>query len=206
MPFDFQFQIEWEYGERRGKDVLANFVLHRFSNAIGNWTPAFRMIADDILEYAVERQFESEGSAGGESWQALAPSTLARIGRDQEHAFILYRSGMLAKSFRKDEPMHHQEIEPKRMAWGSDVPYALFHQTGTGKGFSKSRVTTGKGTGRGMPMRKVLVITPETRAQIESTLLGRGAQIARQIGFAVTGDRGLSALEARQIGEAMLGD
>ncbi|HLI33414.1 MAG TPA: hypothetical protein VKW70_00095 [Terriglobia bacterium] len=54
--------------------------------------------------------------------------------------------------------------------------------------------------------RKVLVITPETRAQIESTLLGRGAQIARQIGFAVTGDRGLSALEARQIGEAMLGD
>lgn len=210
MPFQFKFELNWVYGEHKGKDVLANFVISRFDKAIGNWAPAFRFIADDILESIVERQFESEGGAGGTKWQELAPSTLASrsghgITRTSENTFILHHSGQLERSFRKGETDHREDISAKKLVWGSDVPYALFHQTGTGKGFNQARVATGPGTGRGMAMRKILDITPEAHADIERTLLGRGAQIARMAGFSVTG-RGATPLEARQIGEAMLGN
>lgn len=211
MPFQFKFELNWTYGAHKGKDVLANFTISRFDKAVGNWKPAFQFIADDILESFVSKNFETEGAAGGTRWQDLAPSTLKSRSKDfgvtrtAENTFILHRTGMLERSFRKSEPHHVEDLGPKKMTWGSDVPYALFHQTGTRKGFDQARVATGPGTGRGMAMRKILSVTPALQADIERTLLGRGAQIARMAGFRVTGSRGATPLEARQIGERMLG-
>ena len=80
------------------------------------------------------------------TWQELTANTIRQ--RGSAHP-ILHRSGMLEESFQKGQPAHYGEITPKKLTWGSAVPYALFHQTGTGKGFGKDRVTTGPGTGAG---------------------------------------------------------
>lgn len=65
------------------------------------------------------------------------------------------------ESFTKQGTDHVERIEEKLMEWGSADPIAVFHQTGTGKGFGHSRVETGKGTGRGMAMRKIVALGEE---------------------------------------------
>jgi hypothetical protein len=213
--FTFNLTVGWEYGSHRGAEVLANFGIPRFEKELGNWAPAFQLIADDILEHWVETTWETEGAAAGAPWAPHAASTLGRLegsidrkaesGR-AENLPLLYRTGRLAQSFRKGGADHHELIEPKRMEWGSDVPYGLFAQTGTGKGFQRVSVPTGRGTGRGEPMRKILAVTREVQADMERTLLGRGAQIARQAGFGIAGgSRQVSPLEARMIGDKVFG-
>ena len=136
------------------------------------------------------------------TWQDLAPSTVAR--RGSEHP-ILRVTGLLQESFQKGQPAHHEEITPRLLRWGSDVPYALFHQTGTGKGFGRDRVATGPGTGRGMPRRREIYLSDRMKQQMANVMVGRMGQVARQYGFRVTGERGLGPLEARMIGQRILG-
>lgn len=207
MSFRFKFGLRWEYkpvGEaptRRGQEVIFDQLFTRFKEGVGDFTPAFRLIAEDILEPVVQDIFKQEKA--DVTWQELAASTIAQ--RGSAHP-ILRRTGMLQESFEKGQPGHHEEIEPRLLRWGSDVPYALFHQKGTGKGFDQDRVATGPGTGRGMARRREIYLSDRMKHMMANTMVGRMAQVARMIGFRVLGSRGVSPLEARMAGEQILGE
>jgi hypothetical protein len=212
MPFRFQFALKWKYvpvdgDPKAGHEVLFDRVFTQFKEGIGDFSPAFRIIAGDILEPIVRRTFKDEQAAT--TWQELAPSTTAaralELGEKKSEHPILHRSGMLEESFQKGQPLHHEEIEKRLLRWGSDVSYALFHQTGTGKGFGKTRIVPRAGPGRGMAQRQEIYLSNSTKQMMANTMVGRMAQLARMIGFKVLGSRGVSPLEARMAGEQILG-
>ena len=202
------FRLKWQYqgrtGEiKAGQESLFHRAFVNLRHEMMDWSPAFEIIAEDVLTPFVEQQFEKEGAAGGLRWAELAPATLEA--REYPGRTILYQSGALLRSFVEKGGEHEETITPKKLLWGSRVPYSLFHQTGTGKGFQRaSGVPTGVGTGRGMPMRKILSFTDKMKQKMARTMTGRIAQVARQIGFRVAG-RDVDAGEARRIGNIALG-
>lgn len=214
---DFRFNLRWQYGEKTG-----NFMLfHRpFLQAIDDWSPAFQVIAEDVLEPYVRRAFESEGSSEGEHWKELAPSTL----RGRPNTPILQITGALMRSFQAGGGDHVEEISPRRLVWGSASPLALFHELGTGgkvnfrrAGAKKVMAKTAKGKalfehsqgqGGGIPARPMLVFSKFLADDIGHKMLARVGMVARQIGYKVGGRQfgPLSPAEARHIGQAMLGN
>jgi len=202
------FRLKWEYqgktGEiKAGSESLFHRAFLKLREGLLDWSPAFEVIADDILEPFVEEQFESEGKRAGLTWQELAPETIER--RGSAHP-ILTAEGGLKISFMKGAAQHEQTITPRKLVWGSRVPYALFHQTGTGKGFQRERVATGKGTGRGMAMRKILSFTEPLKQRMARSITGRIDQVARAIGFKTWGRaERMGPGEARRIGYIALG-
>ena len=201
------FRLKWQYqgrtGEiRQGEESLFHRAFVNLRHELMDWSPAFEIIVEDILTPFVSEQFVDQGAPGGVTWQQLAPSTIeARGGSDYP---ILINTGRLLHSFTEKGGQHHEEITPKKLVWGSDLPYSLFHQTGTGKGFQRDSVPTGPGTGRGMAMRKILSFTEQLKHKMGRTMTGRIAQVARQIGFRVAG-RDVDAGEAARIGRIALG-
>jgi hypothetical protein len=189
-------------GKRYTEDVLR---MGQFQKFLGDWKPAFRFIAHDIVEPFIVRQFETEGKIGDEAregWQELAESTLKS--RRFPGLPIPHETGDLLDSFLEGGGDHVEEISAKKMVWGSGERTSLFFQSGTGKGFGKTRVQTGPGTGRGMTMRKELVIHKRRTNDIMLTMQARLMQVARMVGYGVMG-RGATALEARMAGVARMG-
>ena len=213
---DFKFGLSWQYKEKRGSFTL----IHRaFMEGIRNWSPGFEMVADDVLEPYVKQAFTSEGASEGTPWQDLAPSTVAR--RGSAHP-ILRVSGLLMESFEKQGREHHEEIGPRKLVWGSDVPYALFHEFGTqGKvkfraaGATKVVAATtraarqyaeSQGLEGGLVPRPMLVYSRMLANEITSKMRSYATLIARQVGYRVT-SRDIdkpSPIEALRIGASML--
>lgn len=214
----FEFRLFGEYKGRRVEIPFVGQALLDFSRDIGDYQPAFRLIAEDLSEMVME-QFQTEGARSEVTWQDLAPSTVKQRGSDHP---ILVRDGMLKGSFQEGGPGHHEQISEKQLLWGSDVRYALFMQTGTGAGFEQDRLPpASKGAraaarraevsgqslfsfakGRGMARRKIISIGEAGQTDIGSTLRARILQVGRQYGFGT--QRGLTPLEARKIGQQML--
>jgi len=215
MGLGLDFRLNWEYtgkeraaaglGPRRGSEILFRQAFGNLRQGMMDWTRAFAAIAEDILEPLVEEKFEKEGKVSGLlSWQDLAPSTREH----RKDTTLLYVTGALSKSFRKGGAKHVEEIGPQKLRWGSDVPYAMFHQTGTGKGYQRGRVPVGPDTGRGMAMRRIIELTEDIRTRMRRSMTGRIAQVGRQIGFRVVSPserKGLGPGEARRIGYIAMG-
>ena len=146
--------------------------LSALEERLRDWAPAFRAIADDALAPFVEKQFASAGAEGGTPWQALA----SRQRRGGAGAMLI-RTGRMAASFQQGGAGHIETISGTKLVWGSQVPYAIFHQTGTGKGFGQERVATGPGSGRGMPMRRILTLTDPLKRSMRYVMMSRLAQI-----------------------------
>jgi len=213
------FRLKWQYqgktGEiKAGEESLFHRAFMNLRHELVDWSPAFETIAEDVLTPLVEKQFETQGAAGGVTWAALAETTLSArsSGRRAQgilhtsNLAILQASGTLKRSFVEKGGDHVETITPKKLTWGSAVPYGLFHQTGTGKGFQRaSGVPTGPGSGRGMAMRKILELTDATKKRMSRTMTGRIAQVARQIGFRIAGHEGIDPGEAARIGRIALG-
>jgi phage gpG-like protein len=214
---DFKFGLSWQYKEKKGSFTL----LHRpFMEGIRNWSPAFELVADDVLEPYVKQAFTSEGASEGAPWQELAPSTVAR--RGSAHP-ILRVSGLLMESFEKRAPEHHEEIGPRKLVWGSDVPYALFHEFGTGgrvkfraAGATKVIAASTKaarqlaeslGMAWGMVARPMLVYSRMLANEITSKMRSYATLIARQVGYRIIsrpGEARPSPIEALRVGATML--
>lgn len=63
-------------------------------------------------------------------WEALRPSTIAKKGHDR----ILFESGdLMASLMNLGGPGHIGETNERWMTFGTEVPYATFHQEGTSK-------------------------------------------------------------------------
>ena len=150
--------------------------LQNFQAALADNSPALGEVSDDLREMIAE-QFATEGRAGGTPWAPLAPSTLR---------------GSLVEA---GAPGHVEELDAQSLLFGSSLPYAIFHQTGTGIGFgqmkfparSSSRkgrksATAGKfsgsaqvGRGRALPMRPLIVLT-EARAERWTEMVRSGIE------------------------------
>src|SRR5579885_1021598 len=142
---DVAFRLQWSYKGKKGNETLSHTAIGNFTTAARDWSPAFREIATEQLEPAVKEQFETMGHG---TWAELAPSTIKQKGNDT----VLFKTGDMYRSFQHGEANHVENISRDKMIWGSIDPKALFHQTGTGSGFQRAI----KGTGRGVPMRKIL--------------------------------------------------
>lgn len=155
---EFQGSIESDNLER---------ALENFQASLADNSAALAAIADDLREM-VGQQFATEGRAGGTPWAELAPSTLRRSRR--RRAGILYSTGALLGSFGVlGAPGHVEELDRQSLLFGSRLPYALFHQTGTGIGFGQTQLPVSRGRkpsgrGRALPMRPLIVMT-EARAE-----------------------------------------
>jgi hypothetical protein len=125
MPI-LNFNVGWDYKGKKGTYMIWH---EAFKRQMSDWMKAWRRLISEVLMPFVVRQFGSQGGEGRRQWAELAPTTLRR--RLYPGKPILQQTGMLQMSFIGG-PDHVEEIEPKRMKWGSQSPYALFHQTGTG--------------------------------------------------------------------------
>jgi len=125
MPI-LNFNVNWDYKGKKGTYVVWH---EKFRDQMAEWTKVWRRLISEVLMPFVVRQFGSQGGEGRRQWAELAPTTLRR--RLYPGKPILQQTGMLQMSFIGG-PDHIEEIDAKRMKWGSQSPYALFHQTGTG--------------------------------------------------------------------------
>lgn len=205
------FRLKWQHqgrtGEvKRGEESLFHRAFLNLRHEMVNWATAFEVIAEDVLTPLVEGAFSAEKASGGIPWADLAPSTIAA--RGSEHP-ILEVTGKLKASFvSKSHADHIENITPHKLQWGSNLPHALYHQTGTGAGFQRSSPFTGplgRGVSRGMPMRKIIELTEKAKTRMSRTMTGRIAQVARQLGFKISGHEKISPGEARRIGQIALG-
>lgn len=172
----------------------ADHALENFEASLADNSEALAAVADDLREMIAE-QFATEGRAGGTPWAPLAPSTLRRSRRPRSG--ILVSTGALLGSLRDlGAPGHVEEMSGQTLLFGSRLPYAIFHQTGTGSGFGKlqsparsstrkgSPLPKGTGRGRALPMRPMIVMTEAraehwvdiVRSQIEAKALALGAK------------------------------
>jgi phage gpG-like protein len=136
-----------------------NDALAAFQASLADQSPVLGRIADDFRELIAE-QFASEGRAGGTPWAELAPSTLRR--KRGAAISILYETGALLRSLTDPGSADHlEESDGQSLTLGSRLPYALFHQTGTGWGFGRTGQMAGQQKGRGTPMRPLIVVSPE---------------------------------------------
>lgn len=128
----------------------------------GLWRRFSRTMAD------IEQQrFRTEGDG---TWPPLAAATIDEKARLGFPPFPLIRTGELYQSLT--EPTRAAAFSPQEMSWGTDVPYAKYHQ-----GFQDD---AGTPTDPGRPpVRKVLDITVPDRRRLETDMVAWLNSVAR---------------------------
>lgn len=111
-------------------------VFTRFTKDLRDLTPAFREIAAGFYE-GERRQFETQGTYGGEAWAPLSPAYAAWKAQHYPNKGILYRTNQLFHAATGDASAGAKlEIKPMEMVLGIDAESSVaararFHQTGT---------------------------------------------------------------------------
>lgn len=143
---DSLVRIEIEiFGEKQvARDLI------RLGEHVDNPLPLWQELMRNIS--TIERQqFDSQGQFSG-GWAKLAESTIAAKAAAGLDPRILHATLLLEKSLTSPglAPSAIREVTPEGFRFGTSVPYAKYHQTGT----------------RRMPRRRVLEFTPGTRRDI----------------------------------------
>lgn len=136
-----------------------------FRRELLDFTELWERFADVLGD--VER--ERFATAGFGEWPPLAPSTIREKTRLGFPLIPLVRTGTLERSLTSRETA--ARLTPQSMSWGTDVPYAKYHQ-----GF---RDDAGAPTDPGRPpVRKVIDIRVEDRRRLEASMVGWINEIA----------------------------
>jgi phage gpG-like protein len=115
-----------------------------------------------LIQACEAQAFHGQHTPGGEAWAPLAPSTIAMKGRRSgligPHSTILVDTGRLFESLTlEDGTSDTIWITGDRfLTFGTDVPYAIFHETGTAR----------------MPARPAVGINDNTADQIADAVGG----------------------------------
>lgn len=119
--FRFKLDIAGEVQLDRG--------IARFSDGVTDYRGIWPIIEDDF--YAQEKdQFRSEGTEGGEQWQALSPEYAGWKEAHFPGQPILQRSGNLERSLTTGSDPNSVKIEERKtLTLGTRVPYAIYHQS-----------------------------------------------------------------------------
>jgi len=110
-----------------------------------------------ILAGIEEKRFAEHGPG----WAALAESTIRQKSAKGYPLDPLIATGDLRDSLTQES--RAADVSRMRMTWGSDVPYATFHQEGTDR----------------MPQRKPLDIDLDGRRRLEMAMVGWINEVAR---------------------------
>lgn len=83
----------------------------------------------------IEEQFDTQGGHASGGWASLAASTVAEKARKGQRPEILRATDRMKESLtRRFDPEHIEEMRgADTLAFGSRVPYAAYHQTGTSR-------------------------------------------------------------------------
>lgn len=139
--------------EIHGDEIMSRELL-RSAGRVVNAKPAFESILS-MMEDDVGEQFASEGKAMSKGWAPLSPVTIAQKSRLNLRPEILQATGRLLNSLvvgARGEDIH--EAMPYGLNYGTRVPYAVFHHTGTRK----------------MPARKFVDFTAAQKAKYVKVL------------------------------------
>lgn len=118
-------------------DVQLRRELLRFKDATADASPAFEQIlmgtgrGSFSLRKIEGKQFATQGKFASGGWTKLAPSTVAQKARRGLDPRILHATGRLSASLTGPGPGHIEIVTPQSMIFGTEVPYARFHQSGT---------------------------------------------------------------------------
>lgn len=135
--------------EHAGDQQIARDLL-RIDARVMDARPAFAQIIND-LERIEGRQFDSQGGYGSGGWQPLAAATVARKQAQGLDPRILHAKGDLSGSLTGKGGDGLREVFPSSMAFGSRVPYAKYHQTGTGRMPQRQPLELPEGDRRAIP-------------------------------------------------------
>lgn len=139
----------------------------RFRDALSDLSGLWVRFAKSMSAIEAERF----ASAGDGEWPPLAPSTLAEKERLGFPPDPLIRTGDLAESLT--DAARAARMDPQSMSWGTDVPYAKYHQ-----GY---RDDAGAPTDPGRPpVRKVLDIRTADRRRLETDMVAWLNDVARE--------------------------
>ena len=111
--------------------TLIDRELLRFGDRTVDVSPAFHVISDLMMD-ETKLQFATEGGHASGGWRPLKAATIKEKQRQGMRLQILQRTGALLDSLTvKGDANQVLEITPQTLTFGSRVPYADFHQTGT---------------------------------------------------------------------------
>lgn len=132
--------------------------LLRFSDRAHDAEPAFQSIAD-LLEHSEEKQFRTGGRHASAGWDKLKAATVKAKRRSDDPVVrrnadkILVATGALMESLTADvqgvEGGAVRIVEPHQLIFGTQLPYARFHQLG-----------------KGVPRRRVLELRARDRTEM----------------------------------------
>lgn len=137
--------------ESNDGEALVDRQLLRWVYNLRNPTVALQLAAA-FLRHNAQEQFDTEGEYGSGGWEPLADSTVAEKDRRELRPEILQATGALMDSLTKRrDPNHFEErLSADSLAFGTRVPYAIYHDTGTSR----------------MPQRKPIELTETDRVML----------------------------------------
>ncbi len=107
--------------------------LLRVSDAVQDARPAFRKIADDLVQ-AGRRQFDTQGGHASGRWAPLKPETVrAKASKGHDPRILRATEALMNSLSRRGGPGQKLQITPGLLVFGSDVDYGRYHQSGTSR-------------------------------------------------------------------------
>lgn len=157
--------------------------LARFTDGVSDWRPIWIVFADSFYAH-LRAHFASEGAEGlGAKWASLSAAYAAWKAVHYPGKPILQRSGALLASLTSSTaPGAVYQPKPKSLTIGSSVPYAIYHQKGTGR----------------MPQRKEIALDERTKRELMKIAQMYLIQIASSVGLR----QGLTPLQLSQLSAA----
>ncbi len=130
MPFALTFEV--------AGDVQLERSFSRFADNVKDLSEAFAEITQDFHQVVETKQFESEGAYGSGGWKPLSDNPEGKgyatwKAKNYPSRPLLVLSGLMKESLLGDNPWSITRIEPLRLEVGTKIPYAIYHQKGTGK-------------------------------------------------------------------------
>lgn len=108
--------------------------LSRLRTAIADWTPFWTDRFAPFFYRMVQQDFVLEGGGSGSSWAPLSPAYAAWKASHYPGKGILVQSGALKASLADPNAVGAIfRTTPTSLEIGTSVPYALYHQLGTGR-------------------------------------------------------------------------
>ena len=181
--------LEFRLSVPNAKDIA--FRIERFGVQLTDWRAAWPSVTRR-LAVMLAGQFELEGGRGSRGgWPPLSPRYARRKQKRYPGRPVLQASGRLRSSLVGKSADTVEALEPGRMKFGTRVPYAIFHQTGT----------------RNMPARPIFDPRREDRVEFQNALREEALEFVQALGFAIalgSGKSSASRLSRFGLGAAAL--